>query len=161
MKWQAEWKAQSAYIIIIGCGRLGARLAEQMSDEGKDVIVMDKDKDAFKKLSSSYGGLTIIGDGTDFDVLSDAGAGRASSVIAVTDNDNANIMAAQLCKSWFHTKNVICRLYDPEKACVYVQLDIQTVCPAVLSAEKINDLMSNREAFCDGQKTDFTGRRIS
>ena len=60
------------YTVIIGCGRLGASLANTMSDGDGDVAIMDIDKNSFRKLSSSYGGLVFTGDGMDFADLEEA-----------------------------------------------------------------------------------------
>lgn len=130
------------YIIIIGCGRLGANLANTLSDGGGNVLIIDKNKDAFRKLSPSYGGLSIIGDATDIKVMIEAQISNASAVIAVTNNDNANIMVAQIAREMFRIKHVIARLYDPEREYVYHEFGIDTICPAVLSAKEIAKILS-------------------
>ena len=130
------------YTIVIGCGRLGANLANTLSDEGGDVLIIDKNKDAFRKLSPSFGGLSITGDAIDLDVLQEAQISRASVVVAVTDSDNVNIIEAQIARELFHIKRVIARLYDPERECVYREFGIDTICPAVLSAKEIDKILS-------------------
>ena len=89
----------------------------------------------------SFGGLTVEGDGTDLDVLKRADISRANAVIAVTNNDNTNILIAQLAKEFYCVGRVISRLYDPERECVYRELGIDTICPAVLSANEIDKLL--------------------
>ena len=91
--------------------------------------------------SPSFGGLTVEGDGTDLDVLKKADISRANAVIAVTNNDNTNILIAQLAKEFYCVGRVISRLYDPERECVYRELGIDTICPAVLSANEIDKLL--------------------
>ncbi|HCT64179.1 MAG TPA: potassium transporter TrkA [Lachnospiraceae bacterium] len=130
------------YTIIVGCGRLGATLANTLSDRDENVLIIDKNKDSFRKLSPSFGGLSIIGDATDIDVMLEAQIGNASAVIAVTNNDNANIMVAQIAREMFHIKRVIARLYDPEREYVYHEFDIDTICPAILSAKGIDKILS-------------------
>jgi len=130
------------YTIVIGCGRLGANLANTLSDEGGNVLIIDKNKDAFRKLSPSFGGLSITGDAVDLDVLQEAQISRASVVVAVTDSDNVNIIEAQIARELFHIKRVIARLYDPERECVYREFGIDTICPAVLSAKEIDKILS-------------------
>lgn len=71
------------------------------------------------KLDSSYGGLTETGDAADLETLSRASAEKADCLILVTDNDNINIMISQMAESLFYTKKIVCRLYDPEKECIY------------------------------------------
>ena len=85
------------------------------------------------------------GDGTELDSLKAADVQRADTVIAVTNNDNINIMIAQIAKECFSVKKVISRLFDPERECVYQALGIDTICPAVLSANEIDKIL-NRNA---------------
>lgn len=139
-------KSNNNYNIIIGCGRLGANLANTLSDEGADVLIIDQDKNAFRKLSPSFGGLTLTGNGSDFDVLEEAQIQRADVVVIVTNNDNANIMIAQIAKKNFHVKRVISRLYDSERECVYHEFEIDTICPAMLSAREIDKLLEHTVA---------------
>ena len=133
---------KSAYTIIVGCGRLGSSLANSLSDEGGNVLIIDRDRDAFRRLSSSYGGLSIAANATDLDALRDAEIENASVVIAVTDHDNTNIMVAQLARDMFHVENVIARLSDPDRETVYQEFGIKTICPAVLSAKAIDQLLT-------------------
>ena len=107
------------YIIIVGCGRLGATLANTLSDNNGNVLIMDTENSSFRRLASNFGGLSIIGNGMDLDDLKNAQIKKASAVIAVTNHDNTNIMAAQLARDLFHVNKVIARLYDPERESVY------------------------------------------
>jgi trk system potassium uptake protein TrkA len=138
-------KERADYIVIIGCGRLGGSLANALSDEGKDVLIIDSNKDSFRKLSTSYGGLTFIGDATDIDVLREAQVEKATAVVVVTNNDNSNIMISQIAKEIFKKELVIARLYDPERDYVYREFGIDTISPAVLSANAIRRLLSGDE----------------
>lgn len=136
-------KKENEYTIIIGCGRLGANLANELSNAGENVLILDENKDSFRKLASNFGGLSVIGNGTDLDKLNEIKLGDASTVIAVTDNDNINIMAAQIAKEVFNVKKVIARLYDPDSEMVYKKLGISTICPYVLSVNEIDKLLLN------------------
>lgn len=146
-------KKQSSYTVIIGCGRLGANLANALSEEGENVLILDKEKDSFRKLSSSFGGLAVEGDGTELDTLKAADIQRADTVIAVTNNDNINIMIAQIAKECFSVKKVISRLFDPERECVYQELGIDTICPAVLSANEIDKILSRNASTQEAVKS--------
>ena len=132
-----------AYTVVFGCGRLGAGIADTLYDEGEDVVVVDKDKDSFRKLSSSFGGLSVEGNGMDLDILDSVELKRADTLIAVTDNDNVNIMISQLAKEVFNVRKVIARLSDPQRSCVYQDFGIETICPSVLSERQV-DLILNR-----------------
>ena len=132
-----------AYTVVVGCGRLGAGIADTLYDEGEDVVVVDKDKDSFRKLSSSFGGLSVEGNGMDLDILDSVELKRADTLIAVTDNDNVNIMISQLAKEVFNVRKVIARLSDPQRSCIYQDFGIETICPSVLSERQV-DLILNR-----------------
>ena len=134
------------YVIIIGCGRLGANLASALSDDGGNVLIMDQNRDSFRRLSASFGGLSVVGNGTDLDALKQARIEDASTVIAVTNNDNTNIMVAQIARDLFHVQNVIARLFDPERETVYQEFGIKTICPAVLSVKEIDKLLTRQTA---------------
>ena len=143
----------SEYSIIVGCGRLGANLANTLSDEGSNVLIIDKNKNAFRKLSPSFGGLAVTGDGTDSDVLQEAQIDKADVLVVVTNNDNVNVMIAQIAREIFKVKRVIARLYDPERECIYREFNIDTICPAVLSVKEINKILSGSGSTEDEDKT--------
>lgn len=130
------------YTVIIGCGRLGATLANALSNEGGNVLIMDEDRNAFRRLAPNFGGLTVAASGTDIEKLKEAQIQKATSVIAVTNDDNTNIMAVQIARELFGVESVIARLYDPECELVYRQLGIKTICPSVLSAKEIDHLLN-------------------
>lgn len=136
-----EKKKPEIYTVIIGCGRLGANIANTLSNEGENVLIVDENRDSFRRLSSSFGGLTIAGNGTDLDVLKESGLERADVVIAVTNDDNTNIMVAQIARDVFQVEKVIARLYDSEREAVYQEFGINTICPAVLSVKEIDKLL--------------------
>ncbi len=127
------------YYIIIGCGRLGATLAEQLEAAGKETLIIDKRQSAFDKLPDSYGGMTFTGDASEMSVLERVGLESAEGVIVVTNNDNMNAMIAQLIRELQPgTKpRIIARLYEPGREVVYKELGITSICPSELSAREI------------------------
>ena len=133
------------YIIIIGCGRLGSNLANALSDENGNVLIMDNEKSSFRRLSADFGGLSVVGDGLDLDTLKKANIKDAKAVIAVTNDDNTNIMIAQIARDMFKVEKVIARLYDPERESVYQELGIVTICPAILSAKEVDKLLQGEK----------------
>lgn len=135
-------KKENVYTVIIGCGRLGASLATELSNNNQDVLIIDSDKSAFRKLSPAYGGLTLIGDATDYKVLEEAQINKATTVIAVTNNDNSNIMVAQICKMNFDISRVILRLYDPERKCICTDMGLETISPVILSIDEISRMIN-------------------
>lgn len=141
-----ESKKQKNYTIIVGCGRLGASIANGLSNEGDNVLIIDRNSNAFRRLASNFGGLSVVGDGTDLDKLREAKIETASAVIAVTNHDNTNIMVAQIARDLFGVDRVIARMYDPDSESVYRKLGISTICPSVLSAKEIDKLLDGAEA---------------
>lgn len=135
------------YILIIGCGRLGASLANDLSDKEKNVIVVDSYKASFRKLSPSFGGLTVTGDATSINVLKEAQIEKAGIVIVVTNDDNVNIMISQMAKELFDSKKVISRLFDPDRKSVYEGFDINLIYPAILSVNEINRLLYKKDSM--------------
>lgn len=106
-------------VIIIGCGRVGAFLAGLLDDEGHAVTVVDLEKASFSHLPQSYKGNTLLGNGTDMDVLRQAGIESAEALFALTQGDNRNLMAAQVAKEIFGVRRVIAKVNDPIRANLY------------------------------------------
>lgn len=123
--------------VIVGCGRVGASLARQLSDEGDNVTVVDSNEAAFNRLGEDFTGEMIFGTAVDEDVLRRAGTENADAFVAVTNADTTNIMAAQLAQHLFNVRKVICRIYDPARADVYRELGLDTICPTTIGAEKV------------------------
>ncbi|MEG0919729.1 MAG: TrkA family potassium uptake protein [Bacilli bacterium] len=130
-------KKDRDYTVIIGCGRLGATIASTLSDKDMNVIIIDSREDAFRKLSHSYCGQTLVGDASDYSVLREANIADATVVITVTHSDNTNIMLSQMIREEFNTKTIIARLYDPERDVVYKEFGIDTIYPAYLESEQV------------------------
>ncbi len=125
--------------VIMGCGRVGARVAALLDNTGNTVTVVDTDSRAFRRLPASFGGETIIGTGIDEDVLRRAGIETADAFIAVTNGDNRNIMAAQVARLIFSVPEVVCRIYDPVREDTYRRLGLSTVCPTTTISAIILD----------------------
>ncbi|MFN8592707.1 MAG: TrkA family potassium uptake protein [Thermomicrobiales bacterium] len=126
-------------VVIMGCGRVGARIAGLLDHTGNDVKVIDTDSRSFRRLPPGFGGETIIGTGIDEDVLRQAGIEDADAFIAVTNGDNRNIMAAQVARIVFAVPVVICRIYDPVREDIYRRLGLTTVCPTTTVSAIILD----------------------
>ncbi|MDI3341994.1 MAG: TrkA family potassium uptake protein, partial [Sphaerobacter sp.] len=103
-------------ILIVGCGRLGWRLASEFTKHGHEVAVVDIHAHAFHRLPENFPGKIVIGTGIDEDVLRAAGIERADVFVAVTNRDNTNIMAAQIAQKVYNVPRVVLRIYDPERA---------------------------------------------
>lgn len=139
-------KLENKRIVIMGCGRLGANLADYLYEQGHEVIVVDSDEDAFRKLSASYGGLTFISDATELETFDKLEIDEQTIMIVVTDSDNTNILISQVAREVYHVKTIVCRLYDPQRECVYDEFQIDTICPTYLSVHRIEDILKERGA---------------
>jgi trk system potassium uptake protein TrkA len=126
-------------VVVMGSGRVGARVASILDHNGHDVSVIDTQANAFRRLSPDFNGLTIIGNGIDEDVLRKAGIESATAFIAVTNGDNRNIMAAQVAKLVFEVPEVVVRIYDPVREDTYRRLGLTTVCPTTTMSALILD----------------------
>ncbi len=115
-------------IIIVGCGRVGARLAVRLSAQGHDVAIIDEAREPFVRLGANFSGKTYQGSGMDREVLKRAGAEHAEIAVTVTGGDNRNLMIAQLLKHVFGIKRSMARLHDPVRAAIFHQFGIETIC---------------------------------
>lgn len=123
------------YIIIAGCGAVGASLASRLAAEGNDVAVIDREEENFSRLGNGCNCMTVTGIPIDEDVLNEAGIEHADALAAVTQDDNTNIMAAQIARRIYGVPTVIVCAGDPEKQQVLTQMDIQAVCPVTLTVD--------------------------
>lgn len=127
------------YVIIVGCGRVGSELARLLSNEGHDVVVIDKSKTSFERLGGTFNGLTFVGNGFDLELLKQAGIEKADAFCAVTNGDNTNLVSAQAAKRIFKVPKVIARVYDPQRAHIYAALGLDVISGTVLFAAMIRD----------------------
>jgi trk system potassium uptake protein TrkA len=125
----------SLYIVIIGCGRLGSYLANQLSQVGHSVVVIDIDEKTFNDLSPAFSGFSIEGDATHIAVLREAKLKKADVLFAATHEDNVNLMVAQVARKIFNVPHVLARVYDPRREQVFNQLGVETICPTSVAAE--------------------------
>lgn len=127
------------YIIIIGCGRVGAELAKLLSSEGHNVVVIDKNPQAFNRLGAGFNGVTLVGNGFDPELLKTAGIEKADAFCAVTNGDNTNIMSSQVAKKMFDVPKVVARVYDPQRADIYKTLGLDVISGTILFAAMVRD----------------------
>lgn len=133
-------------ILILGCGRQGAFLAQKLDQEGHAVTIIDRNADSFRRLGPEFKGTMQLGVGIDEDVLRRAGIESADAFIAVTNGDNTNAMAAEIASLVFKVPKVIARLYDPVRDEIYRQQGLmETVCPTVMGNNKIAELLGNHK----------------
>nr|WP_206442387.1 TrkA family potassium uptake protein [Streptomyces boncukensis] len=121
----------------MGCGRVGAELAQTLERQGHTVAVIDQDPTAFRRLGSGFGGRRVTGVGFDQDTLREAGIEEAGAFAAVSSGDNSNIISARVAREMFGIEHVAARIYDPRRAEVYQRLGIPTVATVRWTADQM------------------------
>lgn len=117
-------------VIILGSGRVGSAIAASLSASGSHVSVIDNDPDSLIRLGGDdFAGDFFVGEAMDPDVLERAGISHADAFIASTDDDNTNVVIAQIAQRRYHVENVVVRVFDPDKAAFYQQRGLRVVCP--------------------------------
>lgn len=98
------------YVIIIGCGQAGSRLAKSMSNSKDNIVAIDHKVSAFDVLGDRFNGRTVAGDPMDVSLLERAGIKQADRVYVLTGNDDVNLVVGQIAK----------KIYDVDKVVVQV-----------------------------------------
>jgi trk system potassium uptake protein TrkA len=131
--------------MIVGCGRVGSQLALLLSQEGHNVVIVDKNPESFKRLGGAFNGVTAAGNGFDEVFLKELKIDRQDAFVAVTSGDNTNLMATQIAKKIFKVPRVIARVYDPKRADIYKKLGMDIISGTALVAAMIRDkIIENR-----------------
>ena len=132
-------------VLIVGCGKVGSQISNQLSEAGHDVAVVDRDPEHFQRLSDDFSGYTVTGVPIDQDVLKRAGIEGCDVVAAVTEDDNTNVMVCQVANDVFHVPWSLARVYDPRRSNVFAQFGLHTICPTNLSVDAILSMITTRE----------------
>jgi trk system potassium uptake protein TrkA len=127
------------YIIIVGCGRVGSQLAALLAQEKHDIVVIDRDANAFRNLGTIFNGVKLHGYGYDEEVLKKAHIEKCDAFAAVTDLDNANIMASEVASKLYHVPRVVARVYHPESISTFQELGLDYVFGTNVVAQTIMD----------------------
>ena len=125
----------------MGCGRVGARLALKLTDEGHEVTVIDQSSSAFARLGENFPGTALLGNGIDEDMLKRAGIEEADAFCALTNGDNRNIMSAEMAQHVFNVPKVVCRIYDPIRYEVYKELGLGVICPTIMGTDSVHSIL--------------------
>jgi len=125
--------------IVIGCGRVGSSIAQQLLSEGWEVTAVDENEDALARLGDGWSGEFVLGHGMDVDVLRQAGIDDADAVVVSTDGDNTNIVIGQVAQKRFANECVVVRLLDPARASFYRERGLRVVCPTETAIEVLSE----------------------
>jgi trk system potassium uptake protein TrkA len=112
------------YAIVIGGGKVGYYLARDLLERGDEVLVVEKDSSRAEWLASQLGSVVLTGDGDEMSVLSTTGMERADVVLAVTGDDEDNLIALQLAKSRFNVKRTVARVNNPANVRIFKILGV-------------------------------------
>ena len=112
------------YIIIVGGGRLGYYLTKALLDEGHEILAIEKEATVCEAIVSELGSVCIRGDGCEVSTLTEAGTGRADMLIAVTGDDEDNLVACQVAKHKFNVPRTIARVRNPKNETIFKKLGV-------------------------------------
>jgi trk system potassium uptake protein TrkA len=139
------------FVLIVGCGRVGSSVAQNMLKAGHEVSCLDEDPESHARLEigldkpwEDMGGHFTVGTALELEALTAAGIERADVFVASTDGDNTNIIIAQLAKRKFNVPKVIARILDPYRAKWYADQGMETICPTKVAIEMLEQAI--REA---------------
>lgn len=134
-------------VIIMGCGRVGSRVAGMLDAAGHQVTVLDTNPASFRRLPDSFRGRREIGNGMDGPALEKVGILQADAFMALTQGDNRNYFASQMAREVYHVKRVLCRIYDPVREQIFHELGLETFSPTSVGAQIMFDmLLGEKEA---------------
>lgn len=143
-------------ILVVGCGKVGSRLASVLNRQGHDVSVVSKNEEDFDNLSKDFNGFTTHGVPIDQDILKKAGIESCEAIAAVTQDDNVNIMVSQMAREIFKVPKVLARIYDPRRGDVFSHFGLHTVCPTNLTVASVCSALTqdvNTKSFNIGAHT--------
>lgn len=125
------------HIIVLGCGRIGSRLATLLDESDHTVAIVDREKESFRRLPERFTGRAVLGNVINRTVLEQAGITEAQAVAAVTSGDNSNIVAARIARETYAIESVVARIKDPRRAEIYQRLGIPTVATVTWTVDQV------------------------
>lgn len=128
-------------VIIVGCGRIGAQLANRLFQKGSQVTVVDIVASAFDNLDPDFRGRTLEGDVLAQDMLHRAGIVGADALAAVTSSDTLNAVVAHIARTEFEVPIVVARNYEPRYAGIYEAFGVQAVGPSIWGAQRMEEML--------------------
>jgi trk system potassium uptake protein TrkA len=112
------------YIIIVGGGKVGYYLTKTLLSEGHEVLLIEKDPEKTELFVEQFGAVVVAGDGAEAAILASAGAARADVVIAVTGEDEDNLVVCHVAKTKFHVGRTIARVNNPKNEHLFRMLGV-------------------------------------
>ena len=112
------------YIIVVGGGRLGYYLLKALLNEGHEVLVLEKEARICKTITDELGSVCFRGDGCEAATLAEVGTGRADMLVAVTGDDEDNLVSCQVAKHKHNVPRTIARIRNPKNAALFKKLGV-------------------------------------
>ncbi len=131
-------------VLIIGCGRVGSVLANRLDEEGHQVVVLDRNQQAFRRLSEKFSGERRVGNGLVEEYVRPALKEKTDILFVMTDKDNINLMIGQWVKKKFQVDRVIAVVHDSILAGLYKELGLETICPTDLVIKDLLQVIQER-----------------
>jgi Trk K+ transport system NAD-binding subunit len=125
-------------VIIVGGGKVGRALADRLEDRGENVVIIEQREETVERARNA-GFTAVIGDGTDTEVLREAGAENAKTIVAATGDDDANLLISQLSSSKFDVENIIARANNPDNVDAFEDLGVRTISSSMATAWAIDN----------------------
>ncbi|MDA1035389.1 MAG: NAD-binding protein [Chloroflexi bacterium] len=130
-------------VMILGCGRLGATVAQSLIDKGDTVTILDRDADNFRRLKEQPTLTMVVADGTSNEELIRHGIKETDVFISLASQDTINALAGQTALLTFGVASVVCRINDSARRHMYEAIGLKTVSPPEVMAQLVLDAMEN------------------
>ncbi len=130
-------------VIIVGCGRLGINLANNLLKKNADISIIDNIRQSFSSLPPDFQGQTIEGDALAQEVLIRAGIEKADALVAVTNCDPLNAVVAHVAQTVFHVPHIVVRNYDPRWRELHEMFGLQVISSTAWGAQRIEEMIEN------------------
>jgi trk system potassium uptake protein TrkA len=129
--------------LVIGCGRVGSKVAKKLQRSGWDVTAIDEAEEALARLGEDWPGGFVVGHGMDVGVLREAGIEDADAVVVATNGDNTNIIVGQVAQKRFGIDCTVVRILDPARAELYATLGLRVVCPTSSAIDVLTEAVKS------------------
>ncbi len=118
------------YIVIVGGGKVGFYLAKELVESGHEALVIEENAAKAAEIAETLGEIVMRGDGCEAAIQEQAGSGRADLFLAVTGEDEANLVACQVARHRFNVKRIVARINNPKNEAIFRKLGIDVTVSA-------------------------------
>ena len=118
------------YIVVVGGGKVGYYLTRELLEQGHEVLLVERNPEKVDEIIENLGNVAVLGDGCEVAVLAEAGAARSDVLVAVTGDDEDNLIASQIAKNHFNVPRAIARINNPKNEHIFHVLGIDVTVSA-------------------------------